>query len=174
MPPLHSTGHWLKLTCSHPRLSLCMLGCYVPTQKSTPFYMGEVEQNPSASFLWQSNHTITITTTSTAPPLSPPLSTLLLALRCNGSLLRQVHHLLTTTLSQVGNFHAMPQRHIIYGYKGHFVKGLSFLLHSVYIQESLSVFSSGHSITLAPISKGKLHLAKFLSSVMKDKKYLFL
>ena len=69
----------------------------------------------------------------------------------------------------------MIQRCIIYSYRGAFDKGLHFLLRSlcaIYIQESLSEFTSGHSLTLAPISRGKPYLAKFLSSVTRERKYL--
>lgn len=45
---------------------------------------------------------------------------------------------------------------------------------AIYIQESLLEFTSGHSLTLAPISRRKPYLAKFLSSVTKERKYLLL
>lgn len=45
MPPLPSMRHWLKLGCSYPHLPWCMPGCYMPTHKLTPFYVGQVEQS---------------------------------------------------------------------------------------------------------------------------------
>lgn len=169
---------WLELRCSYPHLPQCMPGCYMPTHKPTPFYMGQVEQSPSAFFLCQSS--------SSSPPQHHP-SPLPWALSCRlwdarevslkSSLWMQVYCFLTVTWGQVGNLCTVIQRCIIYGYKGGFDKDLNFLLcslHAIYIQESLSEFSPGHSLTLAPISRGKPYLAKFLNSVTKERQHLLL